>query len=127
MHGDPSESDGQIEQDLFRIDEEAPTSEMGPAEETLLSRLSVSDQKQLVYAIDAVEWRKWSKRALEWGNDLGIGADILRRISPATEFEQASGKYVDNDAASFGAPPSDALNLEKVNAVVDQIETMLKV
>lgn len=54
-------TDGELESGLFSVAEEgAPTGEMVSAAEALLSRLSVADRAQLVYAIDAAEWRRWA-------------------------------------------------------------------
>ncbi len=38
------------------------------------------------------------------GNDLAIGADILRRAALSAEFAGASGRYFDNDGGRFAAP-----------------------
>lgn len=59
------------------------------------------------------------------GNDLAIGADILRRIALEDEFSQSSGKYFDNDAGQFGRPHPDALDQAKVHAVTELIEQIL--
>lgn len=54
-------TDGKVEGGLFHIAEEgAPTAEMVAAAQTLLSLLSTIDQTQLVYPIDAIEWRRWA-------------------------------------------------------------------
>ena len=59
------------------------------------------------------------------GNDLSIGADILDRAALSDEFASASGKYFDNDAGRFAEPHIDALNLEKSEEVVSEIEDVL--
>ncbi|MEM7522425.1 MAG: SDR family NAD(P)-dependent oxidoreductase [Pseudomonadota bacterium] len=56
------------------------------------------------------------------GNDIRIGADILRRAALSDEFANASGAYFDNDAGGFGAPHPDALNDARMRDVVDAIE-----
>lgn len=60
------------------------------------------------------------------GNDIGIGADILRRSAVSDEFIGQSGKYFDNDAGQFGAPHPDALDKEKCATLVLRIEEILK-
>lgn len=60
------------------------------------------------------------------GGDLKIGADILCRAALSKDFEDASGKYFDNDQQRFASPHQDALNTQKCKAVVDTIETILK-
>jgi len=59
------------------------------------------------------------------GSDLGIGADILARAALSDEFEDASGKYFDNDAKRFASPHPDALSAEKCQALVVAIESFL--
>ncbi|MEP3889474.1 MAG: SDR family NAD(P)-dependent oxidoreductase [Hellea sp.] len=58
------------------------------------------------------------------GNDIGIGASILSRLSIEEDYAPDSGKYFDNDRGRFGAPHSDALDLETSKAVVDTIKTV---
>lgn len=60
------------------------------------------------------------------GGDLEIGADILYRAALSKDFEDASGKYFDNDQQRFASPHPDALNTQKCKAVIDTIETILK-
>ncbi|CAK8162808.1 SDR family NAD(P)-dependent oxidoreductase [Candidatus Xenohaliotis californiensis] len=59
------------------------------------------------------------------GNDISIGADILVRVAIFDEFSDASGKYFDNDSKQFTNPHSDALNSQKCNAIITQIESFL--
>ena len=59
------------------------------------------------------------------GNDLRIGADILRRAALSDEFASASGQYFDNDAGRFGTPHRDALNADISQDVVQAIEATL--
>lgn len=59
------------------------------------------------------------------GNDIRIGADLLRRAAVDDTFASASGKYYDNDAGRFGDPHRDALDPAKSRAVVEAIEAML--
>lgn len=44
------------------------------------------------------------------GNDMQIGADILRKAALGDTFADASGKYFDNDAGVFANPHSAALD-----------------
>ena len=60
------------------------------------------------------------------GNDLGIGAEILRRAALSDDFAEASGKYFDNDRGGFGAPHPDALNRERAQAVMATIDAVLE-
>lgn len=59
------------------------------------------------------------------GNDLGIGADILVRLSTSDELGDVSGKYFDNDVGRFTPPHSDALDGRKRSEVVRAIEAIL--
>lgn len=59
------------------------------------------------------------------GADLSIGADILCRALLSNEFENASGKYFDNDIGQFSNPHPDALNEAKCKKVVESIEEVL--
>ena len=59
------------------------------------------------------------------GKDINIGADILVRASLDPEFENASGKYFDNDTGHFAAPhpaASDPDQVSKTMAFLDQIK-----
>ena len=60
------------------------------------------------------------------GNDLAIGAKVLMRGALADEFADASGRYFDNDAGSFGSPHPDALDAAKSRAVVQVVESLLR-
>ncbi|PSW20784.1 KR domain-containing protein [Photobacterium sanctipauli] len=59
------------------------------------------------------------------GGDLRVGADILCRAALSDEFEDAAGKYFDNDIGRFGSPHSDALDDQKAQAVTAKIESVL--
>ncbi|MEM9280579.1 MAG: SDR family NAD(P)-dependent oxidoreductase [Verrucomicrobiota bacterium] len=59
------------------------------------------------------------------GKDLGIGADILHRLSTSEEFDKVSGKYFDNDARRFANPHPDALDDQKCSEVVQTIESLI--
>ena len=59
------------------------------------------------------------------GNDISIGAKILIRLALEDEFETASGKYFDNDYGHLSSPHQDALNVQKSEAIVHTIESML--
>ncbi|MFK7963835.1 MAG: SDR family NAD(P)-dependent oxidoreductase [Burkholderiaceae bacterium] len=61
------------------------------------------------------------------GNDLGIGADILARAALSSEFENASGRYYDNDRRQFGQPHPDALDRSKNERLVRAIEDLIAI
>lgn len=60
------------------------------------------------------------------GSDLSVGADILVRSVLSDEFANAHGLYFDNDIGQFGQPHPDALNDQKVQAVMAAMEAALK-
>ncbi len=59
------------------------------------------------------------------GSDINIGADILCRAALSDEFADASGKYYDNDSKQFATPHPDGLDAEKVEEVLQTLETVL--
>ena len=59
------------------------------------------------------------------GKDLQVGADILVRAATSSEFDNANGRYYDNDNGQFLPPHHDALNPEKNQRLVDAIEDIL--
>lgn len=59
------------------------------------------------------------------GKELSIGSDILIRAALSDQFENASGKYFDNDIGHFSMPHRDALNEAKCAEVVEEIEKLL--
>jgi len=59
------------------------------------------------------------------GYDINIGGEILRRAAEGPDFEQAYGKYFDNDRGSFASPHPDAMDVEKCKALVEVIEALL--
>lgn len=59
------------------------------------------------------------------GGDIQIGADIISRAALSEEFNQASGRYFDNDSGQFGLPHPDATDPGKCDAVVAAIEAVL--
>ncbi|MEM7413780.1 MAG: SDR family NAD(P)-dependent oxidoreductase [Myxococcota bacterium] len=59
------------------------------------------------------------------GSDLRIGAEILCRAGLAEEFAAASGRYFDNDSGRFASPHPDALDAQKIQAVMQAIEDVL--
>lgn len=59
------------------------------------------------------------------GNDLSIGADILRRAALSDDFAAASGRYYDNDAGRFAAPHQEAANTAKVAEIVAAVEDII--
>ncbi len=59
------------------------------------------------------------------GNDLSIGADILRRAAFSDGFADASGKYFDNDSGRFANPHPAALNDAHNKAVMSTIDELV--
>ncbi|MEL6823137.1 MAG: SDR family NAD(P)-dependent oxidoreductase [Calditrichota bacterium] len=59
------------------------------------------------------------------GEDLGIGSDILTRAALSEEFSNANGLYFDNDSKRFASPHPDALNPQKLNEIIEAIDTVL--
>ncbi|MCF8069886.1 MAG: SDR family NAD(P)-dependent oxidoreductase [Desulfobacterales bacterium] len=59
------------------------------------------------------------------GGDLRIGAEILCRAALSDEFAVASGQYFDNDSGRFTSPHPDALDPQKSEKIVRQIEAVL--
>lgn len=55
------------------------------------------------------------------GNDLAIGADILRRAALSDEFAKASGRYFDNDSGTFAQPNPAARDKGHVAGVMAAI------
>lgn len=60
------------------------------------------------------------------GGDLRIGADILCRAALSDEFENANGKYFDNDTGRFASPYPDALNARLNRELVEEMEAVIK-
>ncbi|MGF1736782.1 SDR family NAD(P)-dependent oxidoreductase [Photobacterium satsumensis] len=60
------------------------------------------------------------------GSDLSVGADILVRGALSDEFADAHGQYFDNDIGQFGQPHPDALNDQKVQAVMAAMDAALE-
>ncbi|WP_069301752.1 SDR family NAD(P)-dependent oxidoreductase [Neptunicoccus sediminis] len=58
------------------------------------------------------------------GNDLQIGADILRRAAVSDEFATASGQYFDNDNGRFARPHKAAAEREHVTQVMAAIREL---
>ncbi|MFT5687058.1 MAG: NAD(P)-dependent dehydrogenase (short-subunit alcohol dehydrogenase family) [Myxococcota bacterium] len=59
------------------------------------------------------------------GRDIGIGAKILVRAALSDDFQDASGRYFDNDAGRFAPPHPDALDSRKNAALVAAVEAVL--
>ncbi|MEL6504916.1 MAG: hypothetical protein AAFQ10_10745 [Pseudomonadota bacterium] len=53
------------------------------------------------------------------GNDLNIGADVLFGLALDPEFEEASGRFFDNDDGHFNQPPTAALDASHPSAVIE--------
>ena len=60
------------------------------------------------------------------GKDLSIGADILVRAALANDFAKVTGSYFDNDSGNWAQPHADALDESKNNALISEIESILK-
>ena len=60
------------------------------------------------------------------GHDLRIGADILTRAALSDEFENASGRYFDNDRKSFAQPHPDALDSSKNKRLIEAIKQIIQ-
>lgn len=61
------------------------------------------------------------------GNDLRIGADILRRAAVSDEFANASGQYFDNDSRRFARPhpaASDRAHVAQLMAAIRELAGM---
>lgn len=56
------------------------------------------------------------------GNDINIGVSILVRAALDPDFSDATGKYYDNDNATFASPHPDALDDDKCERIVKSIE-----
>ncbi len=59
------------------------------------------------------------------GNDLSIGADVLRRAALSEEFTGKSGAYFDNDAGRIANPHGAALDTAHAAAVMGAIQETL--
>jgi len=58
------------------------------------------------------------------GNDLVIGADILRRAALSDEFAEASGRYFDNDTGRFATPHPAAADRDHAAQVMNAIAAL---
>lgn len=59
------------------------------------------------------------------GNDLSIGANILREAALGASFADASGTYFDNDSRQFAAPHAAALDATHSDEVMQGIKNVL--
>lgn len=59
------------------------------------------------------------------GGDLDIGAKILTRLAIDEDSALHSGEYFDNDKGQFSALHPDAVNEQKTQALVDEMNAML--
>ncbi len=59
------------------------------------------------------------------GNDLSIGANILREAALDASFADASGKYFDNDSGQFAQPHAAALDAAHSAEVMQGIKDVL--
>ncbi|WP_371706935.1 hypothetical protein [Oceanicola sp. D3] len=58
------------------------------------------------------------------GNDLRIGANILRRAALSGAFAEASGQYFDNDSGRFASPHAAAQEAQHTAAVMQAIDDL---
>ena len=58
------------------------------------------------------------------GNDLQIGASILRKAALDSSFADASGKYFDNDSGQFAQPHGAALDAGHSGEVMQAINAV---
>lgn len=98
---------------------------------TLWSRslaLSLKDDGPVIIAVNpgSLLGSKMVKQAFGIaGGDIGIGAEIRCRAALTDEFATASGQYFDNDSGQFASPHPEALDAQKIQAVVQAMETIL--
>ncbi|GAA6179451.1 SDR family NAD(P)-dependent oxidoreductase [Shimia sp. NS0008-38b] len=59
------------------------------------------------------------------GNDLSIGANVLREAALGASFATASGKYFDNDSGRFAPPHSAAQDAAHSAAVMQAIQSVV--
>lgn len=59
------------------------------------------------------------------GNDLSIGANMLFRAALSDEFNNATGRYYDNDRGQFATPHPDAMNPTLNKQLVEEIDTLI--
>lgn len=59
------------------------------------------------------------------GNDLQIGADILREAALGASFTDANGKYFDNDNRVFANPHAAALDADHSAQVMQGIKDVI--
>lgn len=59
------------------------------------------------------------------GNDLNIGADILREAAVSPAFATATGKYFDNDSCKFANPHAAALDATHSEDVMNAINAVI--
>ncbi|MBN9653405.1 SDR family NAD(P)-dependent oxidoreductase [Halobacillus sp. GSS1] len=60
------------------------------------------------------------------GKDINIGAEILCRAALSDTFQDASGKYFDNDIGEFGDPHPDAQDREKCEALIQKLDAIIQ-
>lgn len=58
------------------------------------------------------------------GSSLDVGADILLRAALSPEFENANGKYFDNDIEAFASPHPFAQNAHNCNALYAHLQKL---
>jgi len=99
---------------------------------TMYSRLQGLEQQNKGPMIVAVNPKSFlgSKMVKEaygmQGSSLSIGANILYRAALSDEFENAHGKYYDNDREDFALPHPQALDDGQCQAVINEIESIIK-
>lgn len=60
------------------------------------------------------------------GGSLQVGADVLVSAALSDKFADASGLYFDNDIGQFTSPHQDAVNPEKIAALSQAIEDVIR-
>ena len=53
------------------------------------------------------------------------GATVLYELATSNKYEDASGKYFDNDKGAFNDAHSDAYQQEKINKLISETDSIL--
>lgn len=91
-------------------------------------QLKNEEKKQVIVAVNPKSFlgSKMVKDAYGMeGHDINIGADIIFQASLSEEFNDAAGKYYDNDKEAFANPHIDALDDNKCRKIIKNIEDIL--
>ncbi len=60
------------------------------------------------------------------GVDINFGVDILEKATLSDEFNDANGKYFDNDRGAFSNAHPDAYNKQIIEKVISTMESIIK-